>query len=70
MPLLLLFGRTTWKCPTGKQSKVPEDVNFKAVIAFFDGDDDKRLVFPEDVVAKLNQYSFCLFDEVEEVLQE
>ena len=64
--LMLLFVRTTWKCPTGKQRTKPEDVNFDAIIAFFDDDADKQLVLPDDVIAKLTEYSFCLFDQPEE----
>ena len=65
---MVLFVRTTRKCPTTKQDKKPDEVNFKAVIMFFDADDDKQVVFPSEVVEKLNTYAFCLFDheEVEE----
>ena len=54
--------------PTKKQDKKPDEVNFNAVIMFFDADADKQVVFPSEVVEKLNAYSFCLFDheEVEE----
>ena len=64
--LMLLCVRGTWREPTKKQGRKPEEVLFKAVIMFFDGGDGKRLTLPDNVIAKLTEYEFCLFDKEEQ----